>query len=310
MASVTEAVLTALRVRCKTVGLSPSICQECGAEYAAPPHRCPAPFELGDRRWMLLEGDSLEVMTVLRRATVDHVITDPPFEAEAHTLMRRRIDGAHGATVIGGRRPGADGRPICTDPIDFAPITADTRGEVSRHIGRLTRRWSIVFCQLEAAHLWTETLEAHGTRKLRVGGWVKTDPQPQLSGDRPAQGGETIVYAHAAGKSTWNGGGASGFLIGSKHNADRADDHPTQKPLWLMLELIRRHTDPGDLILDPFAGSGSTGVAALRLGRRFVGIEKDPKYAALARRRLEAESNGNTLAAHDAGQLSMFGGAG
>ena len=56
----------------------------------------------------------------------------------------------------------------------------------------------------------------------------------------------------------------------------------------IMESLVRDFTDPGDLILDPFAGSGTTGVAAIRLGRRFIGWEKDPKYHAIALKRLTA----------------------
>jgi DNA modification methylase len=62
----------------------------------------------------------------------------------------------------------------------------------------------------------------------------------------------------------------------------------TEKPLPLMESLVRDFTDPGDLILDPFAGSGTTGVAAIRLGRRFIGWEKDPKYHTIAVKRLTA----------------------
>ncbi len=62
--------------------------------------------------------------------------------------------------------------------------------------------------------------------------------------------------------------------------------HPTQKPLVLREKLVRLFTDNGETILDPFAGSGTTGVAALRLGRKFVGYERDPKYHAIAAKRL------------------------
>jgi site-specific DNA-methyltransferase (adenine-specific) len=64
--------------------------------------------------------------------------------------------------------------------------------------------------------------------------------------------------------------------------------HTTQKPLALMEALIRDFTDHGELICDPFAGSGTTGVAALRMGRRFIGWEKDPRYHAIAMKRLSA----------------------
>lgn len=63
--------------------------------------------------------------------------------------------------------------------------------------------------------------------------------------------------------------------------------HPTQKPVELMKWLIASYTNPGDVVLDPFMGSGSTGVACLQLGRQFWGIEKDPAYFALASRRIQ-----------------------
>ncbi len=81
----------------------------------------------------------------------------------------------------------------------------------------------------------------------------------------------------------------------------------TPKPLGLMLELVELFTDPNDLIIDPFAGSGSTLVAALRLGRRAIGIERDPKYHALIVDRLAAERDGSTLRDARAGQGALFG---
>ena len=84
--------------------------------------------------------------------------------------------------------------------------------------------------------------------------------------------------------------------------------HPTQKPISLMMWVLELATKPGDLVLDPFCGSGTTGVACLRLGRRFIGIERDEKYHAVAVERLEAESKGLTLRDARAGQLPMFGG--
>lgn len=70
--------------------------------------------------------------------------------------------------------------------------------------------------------------------------------------------------------------------------------------------LVSLFTDPGETILDPFAGSGTTGVACLRLGRRFIGIERDEKYFKLACDRLRAEEQSSTLQALRAGQESLF----
>jgi hypothetical protein len=91
--------------------------------------------------------------------------------------------------------------------------------------------------------------------------------------------------------SEGNSGGASRFFYCSK--ADRADrgegnDHATVKPTALMSWLVKLVTRPGETVLDPFAGSGSTGVAALRCERRFVGVERDAHYHAIALKRLAA----------------------
>jgi site-specific DNA-methyltransferase (adenine-specific) len=69
--------------------------------------------------------------------------------------------------------------------------------------------------------------------------------------------------------------------------------HPTQKPLALLERLIGACTKPGDIVLDPFTGSGTTGVAAVGLGRSFIGFETNPEYSKLARKRIRAAIKGD-----------------
>jgi site-specific DNA-methyltransferase (adenine-specific) len=119
---------------------------------------------------------------------------------------------------------------------------------------------------------------------VRFGVWVKTNPMPQISADRPANGWEGICYLHRKGtKKRWNGGGTHGNWIGPTLQNGL---HPTGKPEPFVESLVTRLTDEGDLILDPFAGSGTTGVVAKRLGRRCILIERDEKYCEVAARRL------------------------
>jgi site-specific DNA-methyltransferase (adenine-specific) len=68
--------------------------------------------------------------------------------------------------------------------------------------------------------------------------------------------------------------------------------HPTQKPVALVARCLRASTNAGNLVLDPFAGSGTTGVAAILTGRRFIGCERELEYAALAKKRLQYASEG------------------
>jgi site-specific DNA-methyltransferase (adenine-specific) len=210
--------------------------------------------------------------------SVDHFICDPPYEAEAHTEGRRI------KTVGGGGNYGSTGACV----LDFEPITEGQRLASAVQMARLSRRWIVVFCQVEAVAAWRDALVAAGASYRRTCAWVKRDAQPQMSGDRPGMGYESIVCAHAPGRSRWNGGGKRGVYETARASTEegRPSLHMTEKPVSLMEALVADFTDPGDLICDPFAGSGTTGVAAIHLGRRFVGWEKDPRYLGVAARRL------------------------
>lgn len=258
---------------------------------------------LADRAtWCVLHADCREVLPSMPDKSVAHVVTDPPYEAEAHTSHRRVKRNGSDA---GERWGNGDSREAMIEALGFDPITAEDRGAVALEIARLSSRWSVVFCQVEAGQLWRVALETGGHVYRRSCVWVKPDAQPQFSGDRPGMGYETIVVAHAKGRCAWNGGGKVGVFTHVK-NTPGGSDHPTTKPVPLMLELVELFTDPDELVLDPFAGSGTTGVACLRLGRRFIGIERDAKYHAVAVERLRAEENGQSLREARAGQLPMF----
>jgi DNA modification methylase len=220
--------------------------------------------------WTLHHGDCLIGLSHLGDDAVDVVITDPPYEAEAHTSQRL-------VARAGGK--------LAVEPLTFPPITEEQRAESARQMARIARRWILVFCQVEAAMKWRAVLEGAGASYKRTCIWVKPDGKPQYSGDRPGIGYESIVAGHAPGRSRWNGGGAHGVFIVNK-SGDARTGHQTQKPLALMEILVRLFSDPGELILDPFAGSGTTGVAAIRLGRRFLGWEMNPEYVEVARKRL------------------------
>jgi site-specific DNA-methyltransferase (adenine-specific) len=174
-------------------------------------------------------------------------------------------------------------------PISFDPMSPETRTGAGVEFSRILRRWLLIFCQLEGVRPWRDACEPNFIVHRRTCIWVKPDGAPQFTGDRPGTGYECIEVMHALGASRWNGGGRRGvFTYNCNSQTRTAGDHETQKPIDLMVELVRLFTDPGDLILDPFAGSGTTGVAAIRLGRRFIGWERDPKYHAIAVKRLTA----------------------
>jgi site-specific DNA-methyltransferase (adenine-specific) len=240
--------------------------------------------------WTMVLGDCLDVMREMADQSVDHVITDPPYEAEAHTKQRRVTRG--GVAVV--------------QPLSFEPIGAKERIDAGVAFSRVARRWVIAFCQVEAAMKWSEAIGNY----VRTCVWIKPDPMPQLTGDRPGTGYESIVVCHPPGRKRWNGGGRAGVFVANKaDHASRLDGrnaHPTTKPIPLMLELVELFTDEGETVLDPFAGSGTTGCACIRLGRKFIGCEKDPVFFQLACDRLRAEEECSTLQAQRDGQLSLL----
>ena len=224
--------------------------------------------------WELRLGSCLDLSTGLASLpdkAADVVISDPPYEAEAHT-SQRLVARARGRLEI--------------EPLTFPPITEEERTAASVQMARLARRWILVFCQVEAAMKWRAALEGAGAVYKRTCLWVKPDGKPKYSGDRPGIGYESIVACHVPGRSTWNGGGSHGVFTVNK-GGDPRTGHQTQKPVALMELLVRLFSDRGELVLDPFSGSGTTGVAAIRNGRRFLGWELNPEYVQIARRRLE-----------------------
>lgn len=143
-----------------------------------------------------------------------------------------------------------------------------------------------------------------GFRILNDITWEKTNPPPNLGCRCFAHSTETILWATKAPKGSRHkytfhyqemkaeNGGKQMKSVWQFPAAGRTEKklgkHPTQKPVALIERCLRASTNTDDLVLDPFAGSASTGIAALSLGRRFVGCDIDPEYADLARRRLDA----------------------
>jgi site-specific DNA-methyltransferase (adenine-specific) len=227
--------------------------------------------------WTMYLGDCVELLPTL--GPVDHVVTDPPYNERTHTKARNGFRGRH--------------------EIPFASLSSF---DFVQSLLKIASRWTIAFCALEQLGAYEA---AAGPRWIRSGFWRRPDGCPQFSGDRPGQPGEGLAIMHGKGKKRWNRGGHHAFWTCGVERDDRG--HPTQKPVDLMLAIVEDFTDPDETVLDAFAGSGTTGVACLRRGRRFVGIERDAKYFHLACERLRAEESGSTLKAQRAGQAPLFG---
>ena len=242
--------------------------------------------------WTLHLGDCIEGMRGMADDSVDVTITDPPYDAQTHNR------GGDGGRQWKLHR--YDGGP----DLEMLPFEAlhDVR-PAAEQIARITRRWSLVFCAVRQIEQWSTAFESFGLRVPRVIIWVKPDSSPQFSGDRPGHGYESIVVAHPVGRTRWNGGGKKGVYTHCRIDRATTGVHPTQKPIPLLRELIEDFTDPGELVCDPFSGSGTTALAAIKRSRSFLGWELSPEYHAIACRRLRGEE-----AKPNPAQPSLFGG--
>ena len=250
----------------------------------------------GAPRDTILEGDCLAAMAALPAGSVDLVFADPPYNlqlnGELHRPDNSRVDGVEEAW----------------DRFDgFAEYD------------RFTRAWLGACRRLlkPAGALWVigsyHNIFRIGALVQDLGFWIlndviwrKSNPMPNFRGRRFTNAHETLLWCARSKEAryTFNYEAMktlndelqmrSDWLIPLCGGPERLRDtagrkaHPTQKPEALLHRVLLASTRPGEVVLDPFFGSGTTGAVARRLGRRFIGIEQDPAYVALARRRIAA----------------------
>lgn len=218
-------------------------------------------------------GDCMEIMASL--SSVDHVISDPPYEDELHKAI--------------GRIRRNDGRDMIDD-LGFDGINS-SRSEVASACVGIANGWAILFTLAEGVRAWRDDLQAAGAKYDTCLAWVKPDASPRFNGQGAARGFECAVTCWCGpGYRKWNGGGKRGVFTHCV-NTNRQGEHPTEKPVPLMMELVSLYSDSGQIILDPFMGSGTTGVACVKLGRKFIGIERDQRWFDLSCRRIESACN-------------------
>lgn len=213
-------------------------------------------------------ADYREILPQLPKMNL--VLTDPPYDdfthAGAFTMPERFIKDD----------PSNMGIPF--------PSLSDIAGTVEALLS-VCDGWVICFCAFE---MLKEFQSAKPNNYIRGGIWDRVSNTPQISGDRPAQGGEGIAILNARnGRMKWNGGGKAAIW---RHRVEAGHkQHPTQKPLLLFTELMSLFSNEGETVLDPFMGSGTTLRAAKDLGRRAIGIDIEERYCEIAARRLQQE---------------------
>ena len=218
-----------------------------------------------------------ELLGSVKTNSVDLVLIDPPY-------LISRDSGFES-----GNNPDYDRLKIS---IDFGKWDHRLDGfdQVIHECYRVLRKGGTFICFYD---LWKLTelaqmMEAAKFKQHRFLEWVKTNPVPiNQSVNYLTNSREVALLGVKGGKPTFNSKYDNGiYSYPIEHGKDRF--HPTQKHKGLIRELIEKHSNPGDLVLDCFSGSATTGVAAIECGRQFVGCELDEGYFKQANERLEA----------------------
>lgn len=242
-------------------------------------------------------GDCVAEMTAMPAASVDLVFADPPYNLQLQGDLKRPDDSKVDA--------------VDDDWDKFASFSA---------YDDFTRAWLLACRRVlkPAGTMWVigsyHNIFRVGAMLQDLGFWIlndvmwrKTNPMPNFRGRRFTNAHETLIWA--ARESTARGytfnyealkaGNddvqvRSDWTIPLCTGEERLKDrdgrkiHPTQKPEALLARVILASSRPGDVVLDPFFGTGTTGAVAKRLGRRFIGIERRAEYAAAAQARIAA----------------------
>ena len=243
----------------------------------------------------LIQGNSLEVLKNIKPESIDMIFADPPY-----------FLSNNGITCQGGKM-------VSVNKGSWDKLSDNGTSVEEKH--KFNRKW-INLCKKvlkQNGTIWISgtmhniysvgmALEQEGFKIINNITWQKTNPPPNLACRCFTHSTETILWAKKNDKKShyffdynkmkeMNGGKQmkdvwTGSL--TKPSEKKCGKHPTQKPEYLLEKIVLASTEKGQIILDPFCGSGTTGVEAVRFGRKFIGIDLSEEYLQITKKRLEA----------------------
>ncbi|WP_404380324.1 site-specific DNA-methyltransferase [Caenispirillum salinarum] len=244
----------------------------------------------------IFQGDCIAIMESLPEKSVDMVFADPPYNlqlgGDLHRPNNTRVDGVDDAW---------DKFASFAEYDDFTRRWLAAARRVLKDDGTL---W--VIGSYHNIFRVGASLQDMGYWMLNDVVWRKTNPMPNFRGRRFTNAHETLIWVakSESSKYTFNYESMKELNEGLQmrsdwtlplctgaerlKNAEGSKVHPTQKPESLLYRVIMASTNPGDVVLDPFFGTGTTGAAAKKLGRKWIGIEREQDYIEAARTRINS----------------------
>ena len=232
-----------------------------------------------DPNWRkcILRADSRDIIKQIPDNSVDFILTDPPYNLGQHSTGNINLPG----------RSAMNNDVAEWDMIDFNPEEwADDFIRILKPTGNL-----FIFTSYNQLGRWYNCLDRRfDTSNFMI--WHKTNPSPKIYKAGFLNSCE-MIFTCWNKQHTWNfisQAEMHNFLespICMKPERLSSPKHPTQKPVSILKKIITIASNEGDIVFDPFMGVGSTGVAALELNRRFIGVELDEEYFVAAKKRIE-----------------------
>lgn len=228
-------------------------------------------------KYQIFLNDCITQMIQLKNnnTSINHIITDPPYAISKgnnfHTMNNPRQGIDFGEW---------DKDFDVADWLNYAYPLLGKNGSM------------VIFCSYRFISQIVEKIEILGGIVKDIMVWQKQNPMPRNINRRYVQDMEFIIWAVKNKNSKWTFNKPTdkpyqrGFFQTPTLLGRERTKHPTQKPLALMNEIIQIHTNENEIILDPFMGVGSTGVASMMLNRGFVGIEKELQWFEIAKQRM------------------------
>lgn len=218
---------------------------------------------------LIVAADFHDFLSSFSGGTVDLVLTDPPYTISKKTGFESVVNGVQRFAVS-----------MDFGDWDHVQIELDT---MAKDFYRVLRQGgtAIIWYDIWKLSELKDAMENAGFKMIRQIIWQKTNPVPlNMRSTYLSNSREMAIAGVKGGKPTFNSEYDNGIYQYPipRHNGNRT--HPTQKPLQLFCDLILKHSNLGDLVIDPFLGGGTTAVAALQNGRKFSGCDRDPKYVA------------------------------
>jgi len=228
----------------------------------------------------------------------DALIVDAPYSARTHAGHDGAAAAEEGATWV--RSNGRVESKIRRRDIDYSAWSQADVASFVETWAPLVRGWIVSITDSELASAWRSEMERAGRLGFQPLACVETGATVRLAGDGPSSWTTWACVSRPRSKSMARWGTLPGAYVGA------AERKPVVggKPLWLMRALVRDYTRPGDLVVDPCGGGGTTALAARLEGRRFVTGDADRAHAEIMRERLAALPE---QPARD-GTLALFGG--